>query len=375
VNRDRDARQAVADLYTSLMAPPYGLRAGPLPVILTAYLLLNEDEVALYEDGVLVPELRIEVLERLLRAPQSFHLRSHKLSRAQRELLKSLKAISALGSGHDRSDLLPTVKALVAFAANLSPYARQTRRSLAAEIVLVRDLILGATDPAELLFKDLPVALGVEELKGVGIARFAERLREGLRALGLVYPRLLDELEGQFRGVLGLTGSSGTALLQLAQRASALTDFVTDPRLLVFVREASREAPGDWRERLARAVKDGYPPSHWRDADLGVFQARLSEIAIDFHRLEEIASLHRRDGARRIVRLSALDHAKQEHKRTFALSDDPDTEVSSLAGAIRAAIGRKGGSTDDDRTTQLEALGLVVAELLTNQAPSAKANL
>ena len=64
---EREAKP-VLRLYERLSAPPFGVLAGPLPVLLCAALLANDNRVALYEEGSFVPQLTIAIFERLLRA-------------------------------------------------------------------------------------------------------------------------------------------------------------------------------------------------------------------------------------------------------------------------------------------------------------------
>ena len=44
-------RQPVEKLYKSLMSLPYGVREGPLPILLCAAIIYYKTEVALYENG------------------------------------------------------------------------------------------------------------------------------------------------------------------------------------------------------------------------------------------------------------------------------------------------------------------------------------
>jgi hypothetical protein len=57
---------------------------------LLAVLLARRDEIALYEDGVSVPELRIEHLGHLLRKPEDFTLRFFRATPATRQVLSPL---------------------------------------------------------------------------------------------------------------------------------------------------------------------------------------------------------------------------------------------------------------------------------------------
>ena len=60
-----ERRQSVAKLYKQLEQPPFGLRSGPMPILLCAVLLHYEAEVALYEDGSFVADLSMPVFERV----------------------------------------------------------------------------------------------------------------------------------------------------------------------------------------------------------------------------------------------------------------------------------------------------------------------
>ena len=63
-------RQSVVKLYEHLMAPPLGVRSGPLPILLCAVMHHYKTEVALYENGSFIADWSMPVFERLLKAPQ-----------------------------------------------------------------------------------------------------------------------------------------------------------------------------------------------------------------------------------------------------------------------------------------------------------------
>ena len=67
-------RLTVAELFAGLQSPPFGLKAGILPILLTAALLYFDSEVALYERGNFLPKLTLPIFERLCRAPEAFTL-------------------------------------------------------------------------------------------------------------------------------------------------------------------------------------------------------------------------------------------------------------------------------------------------------------
>jgi hypothetical protein len=364
-------RRPVTELVGALKAPPTGLRDGPIPVLLCAFLLTKQDEVALYEDGVFVPDLRIEVFERILRRPETFEIRRQVLSPEQARTLRSLRSVLTermpvlLANEPAGASTVGLARVLVLFAASLPPYARQTRRLENAQASRVRDQLLGATDPSSLLFRDLPVACGVDRVDEDGIPVLVERLAESLRDLSRAYPSLLDEIEMQLRTVFALSSASTVAWKQLQQRAEQLTDFVSEPKLKTFVYEASHlTADRDWRAALGRAVNAGLPPSHWRDADAAAFQLRLSEVYSDFVRIEELSSELRRTGAPQVIRFGLLESSRPESRAVIPIRGDIEPDVQALVELLESALHTGAGGGSDRQRSQLEALGRVAARLL-----------
>lgn len=104
-------RRPIQDLIDKLKSPPFGLRDGPMPVLLAACLLAKGHELALYEDGVFVPEVSIEVLERLTRRPETFEVQSYRLSATERQVLAALGKFVGEESGEGA--LIAIVKSLI----------------------------------------------------------------------------------------------------------------------------------------------------------------------------------------------------------------------------------------------------------------------
>jgi hypothetical protein len=370
VEQARELRRPVLDLLAALKAAPYGLREGPIPVLLTAFLVSRWDEVALYEEGAFVPELRIEVLERLTRRPESFELQSHQLDAHERRVLKALDDLV----GADRRDgagapgtrgLLPIVKSLVLFAARLHPYVKQTARLGSRVAQDVRDQLLRAGEPRKLLFQELPAALGVSIDGQEGAITFARQLQQCLRAVGRAYPDLLDEVEKQIREVFELKGSSLEARKQLLRRATPLVPFAVDQKLQLFVREAAREqSDRDWREVLARVINGGIPPSHWRDADVTAFQVRLNELAGQFTRLEELVAERQRSGVARVLRIGVLDGLHRESRAVIPIDQEVETAAIELASRVRQVLDAHSNGDERARHARLAALATVAEALL-----------
>ena len=362
-----NARRPVGELLDELRSPPFGILDGALPVLITVLLLVHGDEVALYEDGVFVPEFRIEVIERLVRSPGTFEIQSHRLDSAQLAALQELRSVLPVRDvGRirvDAADLLPIVKLLIGFVFKLHPFVRKTKRLDPLEAAAVRDRLLGARDPRTLLFEELPEALGITLDGGADAAEFARRLHRSLIGLAHAYRRLLDEIERPLRETFGLNGSAVTARTTLAARARPLAEFAGDGPLGLFVREAAANHPDrDWRETLGRVLQGGLPPTHWSDRDLTVFRVRLQEVAGEFARLEELAAERGSIETNRVLRIGVLDGAYAEYRHIITMDEARSSEVSALAAHLDEALRSNGGG--DSPRVRLAALAHVAKSLL-----------
>jgi len=363
----KEARRPVTDLLAILKARPFGLRDGPIPVLLTAVLASNWDETALYEEGVFVPELRIEVLERLTRRPETFELQSHRLDRRQLQALKALEELvgGVQGDGAATGGLLPIVKSLVLFAARLNPYAKLTTKLGSPEAVAVRDLMLRAGDPRRLLFEELPDAVGVSIDGAEGATLFARKLQQSLRMMARAYPELLDEIERQIRQVFNLKGNAQEAKGQLQRRAAPLSPYAVEQKLQLFVREAARDhGDRDWREVLGRVINGGLPPSHWKDSEVAAFQVRIQEVSGEFCRLEELVAERRESGVSKVLRIGVLDGVHRESRVVIAMEEDFEADVVQLADRLREALDSKTSEDEMSRKAKLAALVQVAQTLL-----------
>ena len=80
IDRATSDQLTLDQLYAKLMAPPIGLKEGPIPVLLTALLLHRLDDVAIYQEGTYQPSLTADLLERLVKSPDRFAVKHFKLT-------------------------------------------------------------------------------------------------------------------------------------------------------------------------------------------------------------------------------------------------------------------------------------------------------
>lgn len=293
VDAAADAPVPLNDLLARLEAPPFGLRSGPFPVLVALFLRTDGNRVALYEDGLFVPDTGIETLERLVRRPETFAVRSLRFRPAEERTLRTLGKVLGVRAAKADERLIAITRRLVGGATRLPPYARQTRMvSEAAR--RVRDELLTARDPRDLVFRDLPEALRIPVSAEAGEAGFAAALRDAVAETAGAYPALLDRLERALGRALA-PGVRGEALRRrLAEEAEQLRNDAADLPLRQFFdaalrTEAAQAGESDWREVLALPLGEGLPADRWNDDHAERAEARIRLLAHEWNRVRRLA--------------------------------------------------------------------------------------
>lgn len=337
--------KCVTELYQRLAAPPLGIRPGVVPVLLLAFMIRKRHEVALYEDDVYVPGIRIEVMERLTRQPDRFKLRSFKLNPERTALLEQVAMlprfrVDAARRDHHDHLLLMVVEPLVRFVAGLTPYAKSTKRFNDACIPDLRLAIQKASDPYKLIFEELPKICGTDLNSADGRKSYVERLGNAIIELENAYPNLLAEIEREVYLAFGLESTGSDGLERLRKEAEGVKPWASEPQLKRLVMELTRATAVDWREGIGRVVMDGLSPSHWTDSHVPQFRARLHLLAGDFLRLRELAREHAVAPGSPVVRISVLDGAFKEVRVTTTVPPDLEEPLKALVGEIQALLHR-----------------------------------
>jgi hypothetical protein len=296
LNEAQGQRVPVADLYARLTAPPYGVREGLLPVFLFAFYRYAEGEVAFYEDGSFVHAPAYAEIERFLNAPEKFAFQRVTVEDARADVLARLAPLVGLEkTDEEKSEPLPFVIRLLGSVRDLPSYTRKTGR-LSDEALTVREALHRATEPATLLFEELPEACGLDSFLGndesdVDHAEaFVSRLQDALRELGRAYGDLVSEIEERFATAFHLQAKdSEERRSELADRAQVLLENVTDTTLKSFCVRATDEMldTQGWYESLA-ALLTKRKPEQWVDKDREKFDEKLTQVARRFRNQEPL---------------------------------------------------------------------------------------
>jgi hypothetical protein len=354
-----ERRKPVSELFGLLGHPPFGLKAGVLPVILAAGLLYYDTEAALYEEGTFVPVLTIAVFERLLHAPERFEVQHCQVSGPRAVIFGKYAAMLTRqddGEESSRPQLLTVVRPLVRFVRQLPDYVGHTQQ-LSASARSVLQAIREAREPDRLLFTDLPTACDAEPFglsstpESQKVDAFFGKLRLALTELQQAYPKLQAAIEQMVLKAFNIAAPLKQVRSELTHRARLVSELSVDAKLKSFLVRALDSSADDttWLESLS-ALLGGKPPQAWNDQDRARFEVNLALTARTFYHFEALAFEMERAGA------ALLDGDDQAIRVAVTV---PHREEMERVVRIPAKLSERAGQTQEELKKVLEGAGVL----------------
>lgn len=360
-------RVALSDLFAALRRKPVGARDGLLPLMLAVFCVAEAQHIAMYEDGRFLQDISGAAFHRLSKAPETFELQYCKLSGVRSEVFNQLLSLVDAETDETRpADLIDVVRPLVKFAATLPDFSRNTS-GLSKSTLAVRDALMNATEPATLLFEELPAACGQPAIaagrraKDDGVKKYVRALKKSLGELRSAYPNLLSRIEIQLAVAFDSESNPENTRTRLQMQSKDLSLHVTEPTLKAFcLRLADASLPRDtWLESLGSLVL-AKPPRRWLDRDEAGFNEAIAELAKRFVQTASLAfskgatpssesfrvSFLRSDGTEesRVMRIDNADKKRAQSLEAHLvklIDANPDLGMSIAAKVLMLRMGTK----------------------------------
>ena len=346
-----DQRLSVEKLSQQLRRPPYGLRDGIIPLLLAVVAISQKREVAVYENGTFLREVGKDAFLRMSKNPERFDIQYCKLEGARAELFQQLVDLLALNKRNGKeTEVLDLVGQLCNLVAKLPEYARNTKR-LSKHALAVRDAILNAEEPVQLVFHQLPVACGFPQI-GPGsmitpreAQSFVNVLKDAIDEIRAAYPTLETRILRNFAKNFDYSRSNLTGLrLELADRAEKVAQAVADMKLKAFsMRLEDAGLPQEqWIDSVGSVVALR-PPTKWKDDDEDVFESELAVIAGRFKRAEAVlfATAGTKHGTN-AVRVALTRSDGSERQQVIFVSKNEEAEFAQLKDQLTKIVKANG---------------------------------
>ncbi|MFZ2404952.1 MAG: hypothetical protein WAW41_07425 [Methylobacter sp.] len=338
-------------VFAAWALPPFGIKAGVMPILALASILARRERLAVYIDNVFQPVLDTYFVDRLLQNPSAIRLK--KINRT----VKEAGFLSALGSHlaiPGEPSALPIAQALFQRFKALPDFSKRTDH-LSATAKAIRNVVLKADDPEALLFEALPSVV----VDGDRAAVVMEALEECENA----YSALLQKLRQALARVLGVSSSTFAGV---AERATTVRGLTNDLRFDAFAVRAATFETGEGEVEGVASLLAHKPPRSWSDRDVDNALLEIARFGRRFREVEALAVVrNRKSNTEALALVVGVDPKTPPLLTSFELTETEKTEAVILAEKILHTLGGKGV----DGSIRLAALARAVASLASEISP------
>ena len=334
-----NTRVNVVDIHNLWSAPPFGVRNGAMPVILTAFLLAHKGNIAVYKDGVFIPRVTDADIDEYLQDKKRFSMRWILIDEEKTRVLSGIAEVLAeVGAFSVARDPLEAARGLVALVFGLPAWSQRTHR-LSAEARAVRDTLLKANDPHKVLFVDLAAIL-----ESPGGRSYVEALRGPITEIAGAYDTLLSRIE---TSMLEALDAPADKLDRLRARAEAVAGVTGDLRQDAF---ASRLTKHDGSKESIEGILSlaaNKPPRDWNDRDIDSALLEIAQAALRFRQAEAFVSVRgRKPTSEAFAVVIGAGAQTRTVSRAFSISDRHREAVEFMADQLATKLKAEGLGTD-----------------------------
>ncbi|MDY0132618.1 MAG: hypothetical protein RBR53_08110 [Desulforegulaceae bacterium] len=281
----------ISELIKVFQKRPYGLRKGVIPLFLCHYILVNNDEIALYQEGIFKPVFNKAEAALLLKRPDLFSIKKITNTGFKKEIVQAYMSVLNtdlvnLNSSTRNKSLLKIVAPLVEFVKRLPDYTLYTRK-ISTKAQKLRSVLLNSKEPLELLFKEIPQALNIEIIENEKInddfkTKIFENLQTCLLELNTSFENLLVKIKEHFCKCFDKKDSETFDEFRnnIYKKYIKLVSPCKDLELKQILKAICTDK-GDinkWIMGVSGLIVEK-PVDSWRDGDVDVYYAYLEEIS------------------------------------------------------------------------------------------------
>lgn len=326
--------KSFAELNTILQEPPYGIKTGVLPLLYLSVFLCNQEKLAFFEDGVYIPYITDQHIERFMKRPNYFTVQHFQISGIRATLFQQYAQVLYGEHSNKKATLLSITKPLAHFIANLEGYTKNTNRISDASQKVLKAFDV-AKSPIDLLFKRLPKACGYSTIDPnetnsnksegftVSLVRVIQELRDA-------YSKMIDDFSTIMSKNLLPHTNKKLHLSELREKVRSLYEelaqYTIDTQgLRLFIEHLSEKKATDnvWFSRILLFL-GGRAPEKWSDIDREGALLKLKDLSrrlIDLHVLQAnyMQSKSKFDDDFDIILLRTMRYRQSEHEKIIKI--------------------------------------------------------
>ncbi len=287
--------RSFSELDQMLVSPPFGIKAGLLPIIYTCAYLVYRDVIALYENRRFIPKFTSEQLERFIKRPDEFAIQYFKIEGFKKSVFSELNlglfdSRSGIKKSGSQRTVLDIARPLATFMRELPDYTQKTKQ-LSKSALALRTAFNLSKSPVKLIFEELPKALGYEIKGDSSFEGLSNKLMEALQELKYAHIKLKERQTTLLANALRVPKFASLDELRtnVSGKVCGLENYTVDVSgVKAFLRRLTNKSDNNesWLDNIFMFL--GHKPiDKWSDSDQSQAEYKLAQLG------QQIDDLHK----------------------------------------------------------------------------------
>ncbi|UZE96817.1 hypothetical protein [Alkalimarinus alittae] len=338
------------DIYALWMRAPYGLTIGLCRLFGLALLKSLEGHLAYYDQDssgqyIFIPELDEELIDKLYKHPKEAAIRYYEHSQIEGQLIKTLaKATLNNSNAIDDAVILNIAKHIVKIIHKLPAWVKKTSGDIFSSQIgsfgltsNARDLrnkVISAHDPYELILKELPQVFGVNVEQKNSDELISNKLNAAIEELLSQHAQLLDSFK-----LLLEEGLAGELNEELKERCQLVLENAQRPKVKELAGRIIQVIDGHQKLEFVISLAAGVVDKNWTDKHLRSAYDELQNLCLQFRRAEAFANAAKGGSVRPVAVITSDENGNyKEYSGFIEASFEKDSEYTKTLQQLQSGV-------------------------------------
>jgi hypothetical protein len=364
LNSCKNGRRSIAEFFQILSHKPIKLKQGLIDFWVPAYLLVRQEDFALFEEDRFIPRHSSDYFDRVIKNPERFFIKAFDVKGVKLELFNRMRDMLNQETVERASQqgLIQTIRPFLAFYRDLPEYSKVTKR-LGKEALAIREAITLSKDPEKTFFEDFPVSLGysLEQIQNsdITLREYIESLQAAIRELRTSFDELINRFEEFILSeIIGETLPFKAYKAKLQLRFSGIKKHLCLPHQRTFLQRLSSEIDDRiaWLSSIGQVVI-GTPLESLKDREEIFFFDKFKSLVHELDNLSEISEVEFNEDKEDAISIELGSFGEGVQKSIIRLPKTRNSEIEKLEAYIKEKLSK-------DSAVNLAALANILKELL-----------
>jgi hypothetical protein len=350
-----------------LAAKPFKLKQGFIDYWIPVFLIIKNEEYALYENDIYIPELSVDIFDLLNKKPSLFKVKAFDVVGIKLQLFNRYRILlnQAESFKPNNKIFIQTIRPFLAFYRDLKEYSKKTNR-LSKQTISLRNIIAKAKDPEKMFFEDFPTAFGytmIELQKNTKQAEsFIHQMQDSIRELRTSYDELVNRFEDYFiKEVIGSKQEFPAYRNEIRDRFKSIKThlLLTGQKPFYNRLQSELDDRSAWLSSMAQACINK-PLTEINDEEELLLYDKLKDLVYELDNICELSAANIDDQKEEIFKLEITSLLQGLNKGVLRISKEKNKEIEKKQAEIKRILGK-------DKKINLAVLGKLIQELLTHE--------